>query len=83
MTEVLKCDIVGCGNNAEEISRPLMKSNSYCKKHFFEIYYGEDIIEIAESMSIEKVRAITTDIIEDEIKALKLRGKKRDRDGDC
>ena len=68
-----KCDIVGCENNAEEISRPMMRSNAYCRKHFLEIYYGEDIIGAAESMSIEsiesEIRAIVADVIKDHIPA--------------
>lgn len=64
-----KCNIVGCEKDVEEISRPMMKSGMYCRKHFFEIYYGEDIIEAAESMSIgsieSEIRAIVTDVRED------------------
>ena len=62
-----RCDLVGCENEAEAISRPMMSSNSYCRKHFFEIYYGEDVIEAAESMSVDliesKIRAIVLTVI--------------------
>lgn len=34
----MRCNIAGCDNEAEEIRRPLMASNCYCRKHFFEIY---------------------------------------------
>lgn len=34
----VKCQIVGCENNAELICRPGMCSGMYCRKHFEEIY---------------------------------------------
>ena len=40
--EKAKCQIVGCENNAEFIRRPEMQSGIYCRKHFDEIYYGND-----------------------------------------
>ena len=40
--EKAKCQIVGCENNAEFIRRPEMQSGMYCRKHFDEIYYGND-----------------------------------------
>ena len=47
-----KCALLGCDNNAEYISRSEMMSSIYCKRHFFEIYYGEDIVKAAEVAGI-------------------------------
>jgi len=35
---MVKCALVGCENEAEQISRPMMSSGMYCRKHFYEIY---------------------------------------------
>ena len=37
----MKCIIEGCENESEFIFKPLMSSNVYCKKHFYEIYKEE------------------------------------------
>ena len=37
----MKCQILGCNNEAEFLTTPLMRSGIYCKKHFNEINTGE------------------------------------------
>ena len=36
----MKCQILGCNNESEYLTAPLMKSGMYCKKHFNEINTG-------------------------------------------
>lgn len=34
----MKCNIKGCDNEAEVITKPSMSAGCYCRKHFDEIY---------------------------------------------